>query len=236
MMRQLLRLQYDKISFMVSKRGVRLVLFFSVVFFLTNCGSKGKTITRTSKVQQEISSGDSTGKDTIIERAPDKIIQSPYDSVFWERSLVDCKFNLNADQKEDDEFLNTLIKFYEIRSLPERHLINEDYCRFVLGKTRFLFFRDSDFSPGYYNFSHFYTRIDDYGKCFIGKFYFPSIDNSAQRRSIIILQMNLKQVSILNFDDVKFVNGKLHCDFNVRGKHTLFKLKYSKDCKRFVKQ
>lgn len=179
---------------------------------------------------------DSTRKDSIIVKTPDKIIQSPYDSVFREKPLVDCNINLNPDQKEDDDFLNTLIKFYEVRSLPDLRLINEDYCRFVLEKTRFLFFRDSNFSPGYYNFSHFYFRIDDYGKCFIGKFYFPSIDNSAQRRAIIILQMDLKELSILNFDDVKFVNGNLYCDFNVRGKHTIFKLKYSKDCKRFVKQ
>lgn len=219
---------------MVGERGVRLVLFFSVVFFLTNCGSRNNTVIRISKVYNAIPSGNAL--DSIIVKSPDKNIQSHYDSVFLEKSLVDCKLNLNRDQEEDDEFLNTLIKFYDVSSLPELRLINEDYCRFVLEKTRFAFFRDSDFSPGYYNFSHFYTRIDDYGKCFIGKFYFPSIDNSAQRRSIIILQMNLKQVSILNFDDVKFVNGKLLCDFNVRGKHTLFKLKYSKDCKRFVKQ
>jgi hypothetical protein len=49
---------------MVSKRGIRLVLSFSVVcFFLTNCGSKGKKITRTSKVYNAISSDNSAYKD-----------------------------------------------------------------------------------------------------------------------------------------------------------------------------
>lgn len=49
---------------MVSNWGIRLVLCFSVVsLFLTNCGSKGKTITRTRKVYNAISSNNSAYKD-----------------------------------------------------------------------------------------------------------------------------------------------------------------------------
>ena len=49
---------------MVSNWGIRLVLFFSVVsFFLTNCGSKGKRITRKSKLYNAISSDNSANKD-----------------------------------------------------------------------------------------------------------------------------------------------------------------------------
>jgi hypothetical protein len=174
-------------------------------------------------------------QDSLERVSPKSVTNAPYDSVFLKKTVVGCKLIQSQEQKEDDSFLNSCISFYEVQTLPELPLINEDYCRFVLEKTRFLFFRDSDFSPGYYNFSHFYTRIDGYGECFVGKFYFPSIDNSAQRRAIIILQMDLNEISILNFDDVKFVNGKLYCDLNVRGRHTIFKLEYSKDCKRFVK-
>jgi hypothetical protein len=220
---------------MINKRSVRWVILFSIVcFYLAGCKSHVKTETRKKKAQQEFSSGESTRQDSVITRTPDKVVQPPYDSVFLKKPLVDCKLIHSPEQKEDDGFLNTFIVFYEVRSLPERRLINEDYCKFILKKTPSQVIEESNFKPGNFEFSHFYTNIDQYGKCYIGKYYFPSAVNSAQRRAIIILQMDLKEVSILNFDDVKFVNGKLFCDFNVRGKHTIRKLKYSRECKRFV--
>lgn len=177
---------------------------------------------------------DTACEDSLEAIASKSVTHVPYESVFLKKRLIDCKLIHSQKQKEDDSFLNAFIAFYEVRSLPERRLINADYCKFILKKTPSQLIEESNFIPGNFKFSHFYTNIDEYGKCYIGKYYFPSAINSAQRRAVIVLQMDLKEISILNFDDVKFIDGKLICDFNVRGKHFIYKLKYSKECKRFI--
>lgn len=176
---------------------------------------------------------DSAGKGPLQAIVPESM-QVPYDSSFLEKPLVACKLIHSPEQKEEDDFLHSNIAFFEVKSLPEQRFLNEEYCRFVLRKTNFLSVPESDFKPGNFKFSHFYTNIDHYGKCFVGKFFFPSAINAAQRRVVIIIQKDLKELSILTFDDIKFVDGKLKGDFNVRGKHFIYKLKYSKECKRFI--
>jgi hypothetical protein len=176
---------------------------------------------------------DSTKKDSFKPIVPENSVQVPIDSVFLKKPLIDCKLMHNQEQQEED-FINSNIQFFEVKSLPDQQFINEEYCRFILKNTNFLSFLESNFLPGNFEFTHFYTNIDNYGKCFVGKYYFSAADNSAQRRAIIILQMEKKEFSILNFDDVKFVDGKLNCDFNVRGKHFIYKLRYSNECKRFI--
>lgn len=177
---------------------------------------------------------DSVSENAIKPAVPEKSTQVPGDSSFMEKALVDCKLIQSPEQREEEDFLNSNIQFFEVRSLPDKRFINEEYCRYVLKHTDFLSFLESDFLPGNFEFTHFFINIDNYGKCFVGKYYFPAADNSAQRRTIIIIQTEKKELSILNFDDVKFVNGKLKCDFNVRGKHSIYKLKYSNECKRFI--
>jgi len=177
---------------------------------------------------------DDVRKDTFKQIVSENSVKDSVDSNFLEKPLVDCKLNRSPEQKEEEEFINSNIQFFQVKSMPDKHLINQEYCRSVLINTKFLSFSESNFLPGYFEFAHFYTNIDHYGKCFIGKFYFPEADNSAQRRAVIIIQVDKKELSILNFDDVKFVGGKLSCDFNVRGKHFIHNLKYSNECKRFI--
>ena len=177
---------------------------------------------------------DSIKKNTLMPIVSENSVQESVDSNFLKKPLVDCKLNRSPEQKEEDEFINSNIQFFQVKSMPDKHLIDQEYCRSVLINTTFLSFSASNFLPGYFEFTHFYTNIDHYGKCFIGKFYFPEAENSAQRRAVIIIQVDKKELSILNFDDVKFVGGKLICDFNVRGKHSIHKLKYSNECKRFI--
>lgn len=184
------------------------------------------------KVQESIV--DSIQKDTLKQVVPENSAQVSVDSNFLINPLVDCKLNRSPEQKVEDEFINSNIQFFRVKSMPDKHLIDQEYCKSVLINTTFLSFSASNFLPGYFEFTHFYTNIDHYGKCFIGKFYFPEADNSAQRRAVIIIQVDKKELSILNFDDVKFVGGRLICDFNVRGKHSIIRLKYSNECKRFI--
>ena len=184
------------------------------------------------KVQR--STIDSIKKDTLKPIVPENSVKVSVDSNFLKNPLVDCKLNHSPEQKEEDEFINSNIQFFQVKSMPDKNLIDEKYCRSVLINTKFLSFSASNFLPGYFEFTHFHTSIDHYGKCFVGKFYFPEADNSAQRRAVVIIQVDKKELSILNFDDVKFIDGKLICDFNVRGKHFIHRLKYSNECKRFV--
>ncbi|MFT3822675.1 MAG: hypothetical protein QM731_02100 [Chitinophagaceae bacterium] len=176
---------------------------------------------------------DSSNNESLLAITPDSITQMPNDSFFIKKPFIECTSSHSTDQKEE-VFLNSNIAFYQIRSLPEKYPVNEDYFRYVLEKTSFLSISESNFIPGNFEFSGFYTNIDHYGSCFIGKYYFPSAINAAQRRVVIILQKDAKELSILNFDDVQFVDGKLKCDFNIRGKHFFYKLKYSNECKRFI--
>ncbi len=173
-------------------------------------------------------------KDSFKPIVAKKSIQVLNDSNFLKKPLVDCNLINSPEQKEEEDFLHSNIQFYQLKSLPDPRFINEGYCRFVLKNTNFLTFLESNFMPGNFEFTHFYTNVDHYGKCFVGRYYFPAADNSAQRRTVILLQIDKKELSILNFDDVKFVDGKLNCDFNVRGKHFVYNLKYSNECKRFV--
>lgn len=211
---------------MVIKRIIVTLLSGAIILQLFGCRE------HQGKVQE--STIDSTRKDPLRPVISENNVQVPVESVFLKKQLVDCNLAHSQEQKGEEDFINSNIGFFEVKSMPDKHFIDEKYFRTVLINTKLLSFSESNFLPGNFKFTHFYTSIEHYGKCFVGKYYFPSADNSAQRRAIIILQINKKELSILNFDDVRFVDGKLNCDFNVRGKHIIYKLKYSNECKRFI--
>jgi hypothetical protein len=187
-----------------------------------------------NKYNSKEESRESMNKNSLITKDSVNNVQISYDSNFSKKPLVKCKLVQSPEQKEQDDFLNSNIAFFDVQSLPDENLINADYCRFVLSNTHFLAIAESNFNPDNFEFTQLHVNIDNYGECYIGKYYFPSAINAAQRRAIVIINLDTKELSILNFEDIKFVNGNLNCDFSIRGKHFLYKLKYSIECKRFI--
>lgn len=140
----------------------------------------------------------------------------------------------NIKDNSDNDFLNTTIQYFNIDIINKAQLSKEIFYRNFLTKTHFLEFEESDFYKENFTFSLTQSKIKNYGKCYVGKYYFPNADNSAQRRAIVIINVDKNEISIWNFDNVNVIKNGLKCDFNIRGKHTIYKMIYSSACDRFV--
>jgi hypothetical protein len=161
------------------------------------------------------------------------------DSVFViNNNIVKLKANKRCTLKsvniDDNDFLNTNVQYLNIDNIDKKQLLNEKYYRNFLNNTHFLEFESNDFYKGNFQFLLKKRIIKNYGECYIGKFYFPHADNSAQRRAIVIININKKEISIWNFDDLIITKEGLKCDFNVRGKHSFYKVIYSLSCGSFL--
>lgn len=148
------------------------------------------------------------------------------------KSFENCK-QLNTDSAKEEEFLNNNIQYYYCDTLVPSLLNTEIFYRTILKTTHFLEFEESSFRQENFTFSVIHKSINNYGTCIIGKYYFSSASNSAQRRATIIINPQKKEISIWNFEDIKIDKEGLICDFNVRGRHSFYKLSYSIDCKKF---
>jgi len=144
--------------------------------------------------------------------------------------------NQIKDKSAIDEltFVNTNIAYYKTDTIIANQLKIQEYYKTFLQQTDFLEIEESNFYSQNFNFSLDRTIIKNYGECFIGKFYFPFAINAAQRRATVIINTDKKEISIWNFDNINVSTIGLDCDFNVRGKHTIYKLIYSLECNSFV--
>jgi hypothetical protein len=155
------------------------------------------------------------------------------DSKIRMKSIKSCKSNVK--DRVDNDFLNTNIQYFNIDVIDKKQLSKEIYYRNFLTKTHFLEFEESDFYKENFTFSLIQKSIKNYGKCYIGKYYFPNATNSSQRRTTVIINIDKNEISIWDFDDVNIIKEGLKCDFSVRGKHTIYRLIYSSQCKIFIK-
>ena len=145
-----------------------------------------------------------------------------------------CNDLQKSSNKSELEFLIEHIKYYDFNQVDHNKLKDVAYYKLILMSSDFLQFQSSDFIPGNFIFSHEFIYIPKYGRCALGKFYFPSAINSAQRRSTIIINLDRSELSIWAFDDLRITRLGIQCDFNVRGKHTKYNLHYSNSCRAFI--
>lgn len=163
--------------------------------------------------------------DSIIVVNNSMVVIKPY---------LDCDLKNNKDNVDND-FLNTHIQYFKSSFIDKKSLLKESFYRSFLINTHFLEFEESSFYKGNFTFSVIQKEIKNYGNCYIGKYYFPNADNSAQRKSTVIINIDKNEVSIWDFDNVTVLKDGLKCDINVRGKNTLYKMVYSLKCGRFIK-
>ncbi len=167
-----------------------------------------------------------SSKDTVISFNGSKLSMLP----------VNCNQPSNDSIKAVRDFMNSNIRYFKSDTIIVNQLYAEMYYRSFLTETHFLEFELSSFNTGNFTFSVAKSAIKDYGICYIGKYFFPAAVNAAQRRAIVIISKEKKEISIWNFDDVNVSKNGLVCDFNVRGIHTLYKMNYSAKCKSFIVQ
>lgn len=196
----------------------------SLVMLLNACKDKTRNqIPAITAVQP-----DSTQKQEYI---PEDIAAPNYGKLKVKR-FAPCKLIKSRSAKEEDEFLNTNINYFETDSFPADK--SEPYFRYLIKNDPFLEIEASNLNKDNFKFSVLPDTINNYGHCIVGKYFFPIAINSAQRRVVIIINEERKEVSIWTFDDVRAADDLLYCDFNVRGKHVVYRMKYSVSCKRFI--
>lgn len=151
------------------------------------------------------------------------------------KMIVKTFTNCAQNNFDDDNFLNDHIRYYKLDSIDKNSLNMESYYRSFLLKSQFLEFEKNSFYKGNFVFSSKWMKIKNYGDCLIVKYYFPNSDNSTQRRTTIIVNLDKKEISIWDFDNIIVLKKVIKCDFNVRGNHTIYKMVYSIKCNRFIK-
>ncbi|KIA82459.1 hypothetical protein [Flavobacterium sp. AED] len=169
-------------------------------------------------------------KDNVLEQQDSVFVIN--NSIVKLKTIKRC--TLKSVNIDDNDFLNTNVQYLYIDSIDKKQLSKEKYYRNFLNNTHFLEFEESDFYKGNFQFLLKKRVIKNYGECYIGEFYFPHADNSAQRRAIVIINIKKKEISIWNFDDLIISKEGMKCVFNVRGEHSIYKVIYSLRCGLFL--
>jgi len=138
-------------------------------------------------------------------------------------------------QKEDDNFfLSEFIFYFKADNINQNELNNEKYYQIILQKSNVSEIPEYFFKKEYHTFSLINKEIKDYGKCYIAEYYFNDALGDMQSKFYVIINTEKSEISIWNFDNLKVAKKGLECDFNVRGKHTIYNFFYSKECEKFI--
>lgn len=138
-------------------------------------------------------------------------------------------------QKEDDNFfLSEFIFYFKTDNINQNELNNEKYYQIILQKSNVSEVPEYFFKKEYHTFSLINKEIKDYGKCYIAEYYFNDALGYMQSKFYVIINTEKSEISIWNFDNLKVAKKGLECDFNVRGKHTIYNFFYSKECEKFI--
>lgn len=200
----------------------------SIFFIICVVYCKGKTLTQNEKTLvennlPEINKGQVN--DSVIILEGHRLTLQPKNI---------CKQIKSKSDQEDFDFILTQIGYFKTDTIMVNQLKMPEYYKMFLQKTYLFEYGESNFYKNNFTFSLTQPFIKNYGKCFIGTYYFPAAINAAQRRAFVIINVERKEISIWNFDELIVTENGLSCDFNVRGKHTIYKLIYSLECKSFI--
>jgi hypothetical protein len=201
-------------------------MLFSLLFCLL-CGCNTANNRQPLSV---VSSNDTLKQRPIKEGNNDTIIVSNHHLIRQTHKV--CDTVKSADNELS--LLNDNIAVFSSDTIIENQLKEQVYYQAFLQKTHFLEFEESSFYKGNFTFTFEEGFIKNYGKCFVGKFYFSAAINAAQRRATVIINTERKEISIWNFDDINIRKNIAECDFNVRGKHTIYRIGYADKCKSFI--
>jgi hypothetical protein len=119
-------------------------------------------------------------------------------------------------------------------NINQNELNNEKYYQIILQKSNVSEVPEYFFKKEYHTFSLINKEIKDYGKCYIAEYYFNDALGYMQSKFYVIINTEKSEISIWNFDNLKVAKKGLECDFNVRGKHTIYNFFYSKECEKFI--
>lgn len=132
------------------------------------------------------------------------------------------------------DFLSDFVKFYNVDSIELNRLMQKDYYDYILSNTHFLDFNNDQLSISRIQFNLFKKDIPGYGFCYIGLFFHPDAPNAAQRTACVIINTDRKEISIWYFDKIEFTSEGINCNFNLKGSHTIYEMRYSKVCNEFI--
>lgn len=176
-----------------------------------------------------------TAIDTINKSKIDK--DSSIAITVQESILVrDAKVCSFVDKKnEEASFLNDFVSYFSVDTINEHELSKERFYKSLMQNTFMDIFPEYFFEKEYNTFSLGNKKyIKNYGKCYIAEYYFNVADANMQTRFYIIVNIDKKEISIWNFENLRVKENGIECDFNVRGKSNIYNFFYLNRCKKFV--
>lgn len=170
--------------------------------------------------------------DTINKNKIDKDSSIAVQESILIRDAKACSF---VDKKNEEEsFLNDFISYFSVNVINEHELVKERFYKSLLQNTFIDILPKHFFEKKYNTFSLQKKYIKNYGECYIAEYYFNTAEANMQTKFYIIVNMDKKEISIWNFDNLKVKENGIECDFNVRGKSIIYNFFYLNRCKKFV--
>ncbi|MFD2907174.1 hypothetical protein ACFSX9_00355 [Flavobacterium ardleyense] len=200
----------------------KIIIYFLFLSLMPSCNKISKNKIDGSKENKFINHADTINKSGNINDSFTLIKEDKFCSI------------VNKKNEDDDLFLSEFIFYFKKVNINQNELNNEKNYQIILQKSNVSELPEYYFKKEYHTFSLINKEIKDYGKCYIAEYYFNDALGYMQSKFYVIVNVDKSEISIWNFDNLKVAKKGLECDFNVRGKHTIYNFVYSKECEKFI--
>ncbi len=200
----------------------KIIIYFLLLSLMPSCNKISKDKIDGNKEKEFINHADTISKSRNINNSFTLIKEDKSCSI------------VNKQKEDDNLFLSEFIFYFKTDNINQNELNNEKYYQIILQKSNVSEVPEYFFKKEYHTFSLINKEIKDYGKCYIAEYYFNDALGYMQSKFYVIINTEKSEISIWNFDNLKVAKKGLECDFNVRGKHTIYNFFYSKECEKFI--
>lgn len=200
----------------------KIIIFFLSLSLIPSCNKTSKNKIEDKKEIEFINHVDTINKNGNMN-----------DSFTLIKQDKSCSI-VNKKKEEDDLFLSEFIFYFKKDDISQNELNNEKYYQIILQKANISELPEYYFKKEYHTFSLINKEIKNYGKCYIAEYYFNDALGYMQSKFYVIVNIDKSEISVWNFDNLKVAKKGLECDFNVRGKHTIYNFFYSEECEKFI--